>query len=180
MGYNKKSKRQVLSIEVPAGPRVPPDSSEAGWKDTAPVGPSEILRVIARFEGYTGRYAYHCHIIEHEDHEMMRQFEVVDLITGVPELSPAKYALSPVRPNPFNPSVVIPFELPRSAPVRIGVYDVGGRLVRILVDGTRPEGPQSVLWDGRNDSGVTVSSGVYFVRMRSGDFSAVRKAVFLK
>jgi hypothetical protein len=62
---------------VPTGPPVPPNPSEAGWKDTAPVAPKEILRVIARFEDFAGRYAYHCHILEHEDHEMMRQFESV-------------------------------------------------------------------------------------------------------
>ncbi|OGF26218.1 MAG: hypothetical protein A2V63_07425, partial [Candidatus Eisenbacteria bacterium RBG_19FT_COMBO_70_11] len=62
---------------VPTGPPVPPDSSEAGWKDTAPVEPNEMLRVIARFEDYAGRYSYHCHILEHEDNEMMRQFQSV-------------------------------------------------------------------------------------------------------
>ncbi len=62
---------------VPTGPPVPPDASEAGWKDTAPVEPNEMLRVIARFEDYAGRYAYHCHILEHEDNEMMRQFRTV-------------------------------------------------------------------------------------------------------
>jgi spore coat protein A, manganese oxidase len=62
---------------VPTGSRLPPPASEAGWKDTVAVGPFEIVRVIARFEGYLGNYAYHCHILEHEDHEMMRQFVVV-------------------------------------------------------------------------------------------------------
>jgi spore coat protein A len=62
---------------VPTGPRVPPDASAAGWKDTAPVGPGEMLRVIARFEDYAGAYAYHCHMLEHEDNEMMRQFQTV-------------------------------------------------------------------------------------------------------
>ena len=60
----------------PSGPAVPPDPGEAGWKDTVRVNPREIVRVIARFEGYLGRFAYHCHVLEHEDHEMMRQFEV--------------------------------------------------------------------------------------------------------
>jgi hypothetical protein len=62
---------------VPTGPRVPPAANEAGWKDTVRVEPGEIVRVIARFDGFPGKYPYHCHIIEHEDHEMMRQFEVV-------------------------------------------------------------------------------------------------------
>ncbi len=55
-------------MPTPAGPQ------EAGWKDTVEVPPFEIVRVIARFEDYAGKYAYHCHILEHEDHEMMRQF----------------------------------------------------------------------------------------------------------
>ncbi|MHC4140484.1 MAG: multicopper oxidase domain-containing protein [Planctomycetota bacterium] len=62
---------------VPIGSPVPPPPQEAGWKDTVQVGPNEIVRVIAHFENYTGRYSYHCHILEHEDHEMMRQFETV-------------------------------------------------------------------------------------------------------
>jgi spore coat protein A len=62
---------------VPIGSPVPPPPHEAGWKDTVQVGPNEIVRVIARFERYTGRFPYHCHILEHEDHEMMRQFETV-------------------------------------------------------------------------------------------------------
>jgi spore coat protein A len=61
---------------VPTGPLVPPAAYEAGWKDTVQVAPGEMVRVIARFEGYEGLYAYHCHILEHEDHEMMRQFLV--------------------------------------------------------------------------------------------------------
>jgi len=62
---------------IPVGDPVPPPAWEAGWKDTAMVNPGEMLRVIARFEDYAGRYAYHCHILEHEDHEMMRQFQTI-------------------------------------------------------------------------------------------------------
>jgi cysteine-rich repeat protein len=73
---------------VPIGSPVPPPAHEAGWKDTVQVGPNEILRVIARFERYVGRFPYHCHILEHEDHEMMRQFETTttcgDGTRGIP------------------------------------------------------------------------------------------------
>jgi len=62
---------------VPNGSPQSPPLEESGWKDTAMVAPNEILRVIVRFDDYTGLYAYHCHILEHEDHEMMRQFRVV-------------------------------------------------------------------------------------------------------
>jgi spore coat protein A, manganese oxidase len=59
------------------GPVVPPDPTEAGWKDTVRAEPGMITRIIARFEGYPGRYVWHCHILEHEDNEMMRPFEVL-------------------------------------------------------------------------------------------------------
>jgi hypothetical protein len=68
---------------VPVGAPVPPPAGEAGWKDTVQVAPAEIVRVIVRFEDYKGRYPYHCHILEHEDHEMMRQFETVSCGDGV-------------------------------------------------------------------------------------------------
>ncbi|SHF18755.1 Multicopper oxidase [Caldanaerobius fijiensis DSM 17918] len=58
------------------GPRVKPDLNERGWKDTVRANPGEITRIIARFGDYTGIYPWHCHILEHEDHEMMRPYEV--------------------------------------------------------------------------------------------------------
>jgi spore coat protein A len=67
----------VDDVAVPSGPRVPPLPGEVGWKDTVATYPFEITRVIARFEDYAGLYPYHCHILEHEDHEMMRQFETL-------------------------------------------------------------------------------------------------------
>jgi len=59
------------------GPPVPPDPSEAGWKDTVRAEPGMVTRIIVRFEGYTGRYVWHCHILEHEDNEMMRPYDVI-------------------------------------------------------------------------------------------------------
>jgi len=59
------------------GPVQPPDPAEAGWKDTVRADPAMVTRIIARFEGFPGRYVWHCHILEHEDNEMMRPFDVV-------------------------------------------------------------------------------------------------------
>jgi FtsP/CotA-like multicopper oxidase with cupredoxin domain len=53
------------------------DANEAGWKDTVRVNPGELVAIAATFEGFTGRYMYHCHLLEHEDHEMMRPFVVM-------------------------------------------------------------------------------------------------------
>jgi spore coat protein A len=62
---------------IPNGNPQAAPAEESGWRDTAMVGPNEILRVIAKFERYKGRFAYHCHILDHEDHEMMRQFQTI-------------------------------------------------------------------------------------------------------
>jgi spore coat protein A len=59
------------------GPPVAPDPAEAGWKDTVRADHGMVTRIIIRFEGFTGRYVWHCHILEHEDNEMMRPYEIV-------------------------------------------------------------------------------------------------------
>ena len=58
-------------------PPVPPDPYEAGWKDTIRAHSLMVTRIIVRFEGYTGRYVWHCHVLEHEDNEMMRPYDVI-------------------------------------------------------------------------------------------------------
>ncbi|MEP6795861.1 MAG: multicopper oxidase domain-containing protein, partial [Saprospiraceae bacterium] len=81
----------------PEGPILPPAASEKGWKDTANSPPGFSTRVIVRFDGFTGLYPYHCHILEHEDHEMMRQYEVVpcQLVTKTINAGPGslRYAI---------------------------------------------------------------------------------------
>jgi spore coat protein A len=58
-------------------PAVLPEAHEAGWKDTVRADPLLATRIIVKFEGYKGRYVWHCHVLEHEDNEMMRPFEVI-------------------------------------------------------------------------------------------------------
>ncbi len=59
------------------GPVVPPSPSESGWKDTVRADSKMVTRIIVKFEGYAGRYVWHCHVLEHEDNEMMRPYEIV-------------------------------------------------------------------------------------------------------
>ena len=59
------------------GPAQPPEAHEAGWKDTIRADPGMVTRIVVPFEGYAGRYVWHCHILEHEDNEMMRPYEVL-------------------------------------------------------------------------------------------------------
>jgi len=107
---------------VPTGTPTPPDASEAGWKDTAPVGPNEILRVIARFEDYAGAYPYHCHIIEHEDNEMMRQFESVP----APLLSIGDVTVSEGNAGTTQASFLVTLSAPVQAEVRVVVFTEDG------------------------------------------------------
>lgn len=95
---------------------------------------------------------------------------------------PKAFTLGQNAPNPFNPSTTIQFAVAegKAGQVTLKVYDVRGRLVRSLVDGARESGTYTVFWDGTNENGQKVSSGVYFYRMVSGDFTQTRKMVMLK
>lgn len=67
---------QAGQVRLVGLPRTP-EPNEAGWKDTAIVNPRDMLEILVRFEGFTGRYVFHCHLLEHEDNDMMRPFEVI-------------------------------------------------------------------------------------------------------
>ncbi len=93
---------------------------------------------------------------------------------------PRRFALAQNHPNPCNPATEIGFELGGRTPSRLRIYDVAGRLVRVLLDETLDAGPHAVVWDGRNDQGKPVSSGIYFYRFEAADFAATRRLVVLK
>jgi len=92
----------------------------------------------------------------------------------------ASMRLEQNSPNPFNPQTQIRFSLSSKENVTLAIYDVSGRLVRMLASGTQDTGTHSITWDGRNDAGATVGSGVYFYRLDAGKFSATKKMVMLK
>jgi hypothetical protein len=83
-------------------------------------------------------------------------------------------------PNPFNPRTKISFVLPAAGEATLCVYDVDGRLVRTLLSGHQEAGERTVTWDGDDDRGGRVASGLYFCLLRSGDHSLVRKMTLLK
>ncbi|HEX7078063.1 MAG TPA: FlgD immunoglobulin-like domain containing protein [Candidatus Eisenbacteria bacterium] len=86
----------------------------------------------------------------------------------VPATAVSAAAVYPARPNPFASETELSFALPAPARVSLRIYDVAGRLVRTLVDGAGTAGVHRVPWDGRNESGASVGSGIYFVRFSSG------------
>ncbi|MCX6831865.1 MAG: fibronectin type III domain-containing protein, partial [candidate division Zixibacteria bacterium] len=93
---------------------------------------------------------------------------------------PTAYSLAQNYPNPFNPSTAIEFTLPRPGQVTLEVYDIVGRKTRTLVSEAVTAGTKRVIWDGCNADGATVASGVYFYRIKAGDFIETRKMLLLK
>ncbi|HEX6792008.1 MAG TPA: FlgD immunoglobulin-like domain containing protein [Candidatus Krumholzibacteria bacterium] len=84
------------------------------------------------------------------------------------------------RPNPFNPSTTITYRLARAGQAELVIFDVSGRRVRVLVNDAVSEGDHDAMWDGRDDHGRLVSSGVYFYRLRAGGVAETKKMVLLK
>ena len=95
--------------------------------------------------------------------------------------NPRSYQLEQNYPNPFNPGTTIRFHLPSRQRVNLRIYDVKGRVVRALLrDQFHAAGPQEVYWDGRNDTGSLVASGVYFYRLEAGPFARTKQMTLLK
>jgi hypothetical protein len=97
-----------------------------------------------------------------------------------PAEAPRAYALAQNFPNPFNPSTTIKYDMKAKGLVTVRIYDVAGRLVRTLVNETKDAGAYSAVWDGRNNGGAGVASGIYFYKMDAGSFSATKKLVMLR
>ncbi|MBN1349744.1 choice-of-anchor D domain-containing protein [candidate division KSB1 bacterium] len=93
---------------------------------------------------------------------------------------PQMYELHQNYPNPFNPETVIKYNLPESGKMDLKIYNVMGQLVRTLADGVHKAGYHSVTWDGRNDNGRMVSSGIYFFKMKTHSAVHTRKMMLLR
>ncbi|HUU27214.1 MAG TPA: DUF1573 domain-containing protein, partial [archaeon] len=110
---------------------------------------------------------------------------IEDILKLLPQHShvlPKAFSLSQNTPNPFNPSTTINYSVPEGASVIVilKVYDIRGRLIRTLADGSREPGTHTAFWDGTDESGQQASSGIYIYRLRAGDFVQTRKMVLLK
>lgn len=109
------------------------------------------------------------------------KFDYSPTSADVTPLLPEAYALGQNYPNPFNPATVIPYTLAAAGPVRLTVYDLLGRAVRRLVDAPGQEaGSHTALWDGRDDSGAMLASGVFLYTLETATGKSVRRAVLLK
>ncbi len=93
---------------------------------------------------------------------------------------PDEFRLTANYPNPFNPTTTVAFELPQASPVKIEIFNLLGQKVTTLVDGYREAGRFEVVWNGKDEAGRQVSSGIYFCRMTAGDYTGTLKMMMMK
>jgi flagellar hook assembly protein FlgD len=94
--------------------------------------------------------------------------------------TPAQAALIGNYPNPFNPETTIQFQMEKNAPAQIDIFNQKGQIVKSFNVDMAPKGMNSLVWNGMDNSGNAVSSGVYFFRLRSGSYSSTKKMVLMK
>jgi flagellar hook assembly protein FlgD len=93
---------------------------------------------------------------------------------------PTAFALQPNYPNPFNPSTTINYGLPQQVEVKLMIYDMLGQHVRTLVNQTQQAGRYAITWNGRNEQGQPVASGVFIYRLQAGSFTQVRRMALVR
>jgi pimeloyl-ACP methyl ester carboxylesterase len=142
----------------------------AGWEMdgravTVMLGPGthELTLTAKDPSGHIDRDSFELTVVENIDSELL----------SVP-------AMVGSHPNPFNSGTRVFFELAKRQRISLQIFDSRGRLVRVLEEGSFDQGRYERFWDGRNDKGKSVSSGIYFARMRAGDQAIFHKIVLLK
>ncbi|MGD8923172.1 MAG: FlgD immunoglobulin-like domain containing protein, partial [Candidatus Zixiibacteriota bacterium] len=103
-----------------------------------------------------------------------------DVADEISDNLPGNFNLRQNYPNPFNPSTTIEYDLPHRSHVRIDVLNVLGQKVRVLIDREETAGSHSITWDGTDDSGESVSTGIYLYRIQAGEIVESRKMLLLK
>jgi len=112
--------------------------------------------------------------------ELKFDFNPIELSVQKVQALPKDFSLAQNYPNPFNPTTTISYALPTNAFVKLVVYNILGQKVKTLVDEAQTAGFRQVVWNGQNDRGETVGSGIYFYRIQAGDFTKTAKMSLLK
>jgi len=158
-----------------------PGPDEQGWKDTWVTYPGEVTKVIAKFDR-PGLYVWHCHILSHEEHDMMRPFfvgetdnSIVNKSVEVKKENAETDLQLKVMPNPFSNYVTIQVNLPATKKISIALYDTKGSLVKKIYEGEKPAGLQRFSIDGGN-----ITNGIYFCEILINEQRVLRKLVLQK
>ncbi|MBU2501248.1 S8 family serine peptidase [bacterium] len=133
---------------------------------------ASVGRYYLRVDGYLGATSSYTLTVTGGLAPLAEAVEKADL--------PMAFSLKQNAPNPFNPATTIKFDIPKTSPVKLRIYDQRGRLVRTLVDQVMPAGSQSVMWHGLDDAGRQVTSGVYLYLIEADGFRDTKKMTLLK
>jgi hypothetical protein len=128
------------------------------------------------FEGVLGDFRGDYQLTPIDTTDILLRTNVADQPAALPQ----QFALLANYPNPFNPSTIIRYNLPANVRVKLVIYDLLGAKIRTLIDTDETAGFKQVTWDGNDDSGVRVASGVYLYQIEAGDFNMARKMVLTK
>ena len=101
-------------------------------------------------------------------------------INEVEDLLPEKFDLIGCYPNPFNPNINIEFSVPYNSYINLNIYDISGKKVKSLINNNMDAGYININWDGINDSGAEISSGIYFVLLEMNNQRFINKVTMLK
>jgi hypothetical protein len=181
------------------GKPTPADPNERGWKDTYRMNPGEVTRVLIRWAPQDESpayvfdataepgYVWHCHILEHEENDMMRPFHPV-----APTLALARMSGSAMDPSPGelqlrapvpNPAVTpgdVRFTLPKAGHVDIDLFNVAGQRVAKIASGWYPAGENTVSMRRVNEAGKALGSGVYFILLRGENVNRAQKLIIAR
>jgi aryl-phospho-beta-D-glucosidase BglC (GH1 family) len=152
---------------------------------------ADLLELLMQYDTNFTYYTYHA-LFEDYDGLPDTVYNAIEVlteklcspVTGIRDDQPSSsiggFALYPNYPNPFNPSTLIRYDLSNQTRVVLRIYDIVGREVKTLVDAVQEPGVRSVTWDGRDNAGKVVSSGLYVYRIRAGGFTQSRKMLLLR
>ena len=122
------------------------------------------------------------YIISYDFNNPSKIYKFQPVPTSVEESNkiPKTFSLLQNYPNPFNPSTTITFQLENTTDYELAIYDMTGKQVRLLEQGNKGPGVYTAIWNGQNDKRKLVGSGVYVIRLKSGNRQMSRKATLLK
>jgi len=139
---------------------------------TTPLATGDVAAIMVHLKSKESRISFSTDAMLNENFQSLGAVEVAAI--------PTVYALDQNYPNPFNPSTTIRYQIPTDASVNLIIYNVQGQKIRTLVSKEQKAGYYNVVWDGRNEAGQTVSTGLYLYRVQAGSFVATQKMLMLK
>ena len=135
---------------------------------------------IRRLSFYTDQNGIFGWAVGNEGTVLRYKSRITNINTENDEAIPEHYSLFQNYPNPFNPETTIKYEIPNKSDITLKIYNLLGQEVKTLINESKKAGYHQIIWDGRNNNGVKVGSGIYIYRIQAGDFVKTKKMVLIK